>query len=80
MLGLSFEGLEPIAWELFTELEKREVARQTECEGRRANKERIPREIRNLNWGISYEKSGGIGGVDGEASARKERGSRSCHS
>lgn len=49
-LGLSFDGLEHMAWELFTELEKRAAVRiVSECNGGSKNSGKIPRELRNLS-------------------------------
>lgn len=49
-LGLSSEGLEHLAWELFAKLEKRVVVRPTkECTRGSKNSERIPRELKNLS-------------------------------
>lgn len=72
VLGLSSEGLEVLAWELFAELEKRESGRQAKREGASGNRGSLSRELKNLGWSLSYDK-GGV--VDGEGFGRKMRGS-----
>lgn len=78
VLGLSFEGLEHITWELFAELEKKAVVRQVrECTEGSKNSGKIPRELRNLSWGLSYAKGEGS---RREETGRKVRGFRTVNS
>lgn len=59
ILGLSFEGLEDLAWELFVELEKREAAQLGEgTHISKVREEKIHREVKNLKWGLSYGRKG----------------------
>lgn len=62
VLGLSFEGLEHMAWELFAELEKRAPSNQGQGMDRgNERKTKISRELKNLSWGLSYGKEGILG-------------------
>lgn len=57
-LGVSFEGVEKQAWELFIELGKRGSIRGLKRKGMR-----LKREVRNLRSGVNYDKGGqGRGG------------------
>lgn len=71
VLGLSFEGLKLMAWELFAELERREMIRQGGGTRGIDMRRWVPRELKNLSWGLSYRK-GEL--VPGEGSGRRIRG------
>lgn len=72
ILGLSFKGLEAMAWELFVELEKKAPPNANQGLKRDlVEKAKIPREVKNLWWGLSYSKGGDI---VGEGSAMRNRG------
>lgn len=75
VLGLLFKGLESMAWELFAELEKREM--NSQGRGKRGSDMRchVPREIKNLSWGLSYGKRDLVAG---EGSGRRTRGNTVC--
>lgn len=72
VLGLSFEGLKHMAWELFVELEKRAPTKPSNDSSREKTKKR---ELRNLQWGLMYNK--GEAG-EGQGSVRRLRGIRDC--
>lgn len=73
VLGILFDGLEHLAWELFSELEKRAMIRpDKENGGRSSNGGRNSQKPKNLSWGLSYDKGNGSNGGESE---RKSRGS-----
>lgn len=76
VLGLSFDGLEQMVWELFAELEKRALMSQgLDTDRGDRDKCRVHRKLKNLRWGMTYGRGGGDGG---EISMRRTRGIRPC--
>lgn len=54
VLGLSFDGLEQMAWELFAKLEKRATHKQAHGKDRgNGEKARLVRKLKNLKWGLT---------------------------
>lgn len=66
VLGVSFKGIEHLAWELFAKLEKRIVPIQGQGMDRETgDKAKMSKELKNLKWGVSYDKKKGVLSVKG---------------
>lgn len=68
VLGLSFNGLEE-AWDLFAKLERKEMGSQS----RQRWIGKDLREVKNLKWGLPYDK---VDGEQSKGSKRKTRGAK----
>lgn len=59
-MGLLFDGVEEQAWEFFSVLERARSIRGLQCQG-----PRVHREVKNLKYGVNYDKWGGSVGRGG---------------